>query len=52
MTRNASNSPSLADVAERYVKLVLAMGQHDVSYVDAYYGPPAWRRKRWNSDRV
>jgi len=30
-------------VAERYVKLVLALGRHDADYVDAYYGPPAWR---------
>ena len=29
--------------AERYVKLVLAMGQHDADYVDAYYGPSQWR---------
>src|ERR1700681_2858901 len=29
--------------AESYVKLVLAVGQHDVDYVDAYYGPPEWR---------
>jgi hypothetical protein len=29
-------------VAERYVKLVLAVGQHDADYVDAYYGPPGW----------
>ncbi len=27
-------------VAETYVKLVLSVGQHDGSYVDAYYGPP------------
>ena len=31
-------------VAERYVKLVLAVGQHDPDYVDAYYGPPEWRK--------
>ena len=31
------------DVAEGYVKLVLAVGQHDVDFVDAYYGPEAWR---------
>jgi hypothetical protein len=31
------------DIAERYVKLVLAMGQHDPAYVDAYYGPPEWQ---------
>jgi hypothetical protein len=30
-------------VAERYVKLVLAVGQHDGDYVDAFYGPAAWR---------
>lgn len=31
--------------AERYVKLVLAVGQHDADYVDAYYGPPEWRKE-------
>jgi hypothetical protein len=30
-------------VAEQYVKLVLAVGQHDADYVDAYYGPPEWK---------
>jgi hypothetical protein len=34
---------SLNEVAEGYVKLVLAVGQHDVDYVDAYYGPEEWR---------
>src|SRR5436305_2922295 len=29
--------------AESYVRLVLAMGEHDADYVDAYYGPPEWR---------
>jgi hypothetical protein len=29
-------------VAEAYVRLVLAVGQHDADYVDAYYGPPEW----------
>jgi len=32
-------------VAERYVKLVLAVGQHDADYVDAFYGPDAWRKE-------
>ena len=45
MTHNDSNTPLLADVAERYLKLVLAMGRHDASYVDAYYGPPAWQEE-------
>jgi hypothetical protein len=30
-------------VAERYVKLVLALGRHDADYVDAYYGPADWK---------
>jgi hypothetical protein len=30
-------------LAERYVRIVLAMGQHDADYVDAYYGPPEWK---------
>ena len=33
------------DAAERYVKLVLALGQHDADYVDAYYGPPEWKQQ-------
>jgi hypothetical protein len=30
-------------IAERYVKLVLALGQHDADYVDAFYGPAEWK---------
>lgn len=30
-------------VAESYVKLVLNIGQFDADYVDAYYGPEAWK---------
>jgi hypothetical protein len=30
-------------LAESYVKLVLAVGEHDRDFVDAYYGPPQWR---------
>jgi hypothetical protein len=30
-------------IAEQYIRLVLAVGQHDADYVDAYYGPPEWR---------
>jgi hypothetical protein len=35
---------SVNEIAEAYVKLVLAMGQHDPDYVDAYYGPPEWKK--------
>jgi hypothetical protein len=30
-------------IAERYVKLVLAVGRHDADYVDAFYGPAEWK---------
>ena len=33
------NTDPMAKVAREYVRLVLAMGQHDKDYVDAYYGP-------------
>src|SRR5512145_2273995 len=32
-------------LAENYVKLVLALGQHDADYVDAYYGPAEWKKE-------
>src|SRR5215217_7154442 len=35
----------MTPLAERYVKLVLALGEHDAGYVDAYYGPEAWKRQ-------
>ena len=28
---------------ERYAHLVLALGQHDPDYVDAFYGPADWK---------
>jgi hypothetical protein len=34
---------ALNTAAEQYVRLVLAMGLHDVDYVDAYYGPAIWK---------
>ena len=33
---------TLNHFAETYVKLVLAVGQHDADYVDAFYGPAEW----------
>jgi hypothetical protein len=34
---------SMDIIAERYVKLALAVGEHDPLYVDAYYGPSDWQ---------
>jgi hypothetical protein len=42
-TAMTDSTASLNNAAERYVRLVLAMGEHDADYVDAYYGPPEWR---------
>lgn len=35
---------SLSRWAADYVNLALAVGRHDANFVDAYYGPKAWRQ--------
>jgi len=47
----AAEGDSMNALAERYVKLVLALGQHDADYVDAYYGPPEWRKEAETAKR-
>jgi hypothetical protein len=39
-------------IAERYVKLILAIGHHDPNYVDAFYGPPEWKPAKQPLDEV
>lgn len=34
---------SLDGAARDYVRLTLAIGTHEKDYVDAYFGPPAWK---------
>ena len=51
MTVMAAENDSMNALAERYVKLVLAVGQHDADYVDAYYGPPQWRKEAESAKR-
>jgi hypothetical protein len=41
--RPRSSRSDMNALAERYVRLVLALGQHDPDYVDANYGPAEWR---------
>jgi len=48
LARNVESQPEqpatiISKTAERYVQLVLAMGQHDLDYVDAFYGPAEWK---------
>lgn len=38
-------SAQLDPLAEQYVRLALAMGEHDADYVDAYFGPTEWRQQ-------
>jgi hypothetical protein len=47
----AAEGDAMNPLAERYVKLVLALGQHDADYVDAYYGPPEWRKEAETAKR-
>lgn len=50
----AQTGAQMDELAERYVKLVLAMGQHDADYVDAYYGPEEWREtsEEWDLSQI
>jgi hypothetical protein len=36
-------SSMMNGIAESYVKLALALGEHEPSYIDAYFGPAEWR---------
>lgn len=38
-----SPAADLNALAERYVRLALEIGAHEEGYVDAYYGPAAWK---------
>ena len=42
-TEAAQAADAMNAVAERYVHLVLALGQHDPDYVDAFYGSAEWK---------
>jgi hypothetical protein len=42
-TTRPTSLTEMDKIAELYVKLVLAVGQHDENYVDAYYGPESWQ---------
>ncbi len=35
--------PDLNPLAESYVRLALEVGTHEEGYIDAYYGPAAWK---------
>jgi hypothetical protein len=39
LTIGVAETDAMATISREYVRLVLALGQHDKDYVDAYYGP-------------
>jgi hypothetical protein len=41
-----SGDKAMNALAERYVKVALAVGHHDPDYVDAYYGPAEWKAQK------
>jgi hypothetical protein len=41
--RSDAPGPALAAAAEKYVRLVLALGERDADSLDSYHGPPAWQ---------
>ena len=44
-TVDESEQPKpVSDIASDYVKLSLALGEHEAGYIDAYYGPAQWQQ--------
>ncbi|MGE3177671.1 MAG: hypothetical protein AB7O32_09385, partial [Vicinamibacterales bacterium] len=42
---------TMNEIAEEYVRLVLAVGRHDADYVDAFYGPAEWKEAAARDER-
>jgi len=51
-TGGAQRADDINAVAERYAHLVLALGQHDPDYVDAFYGPAEWKMQAEKEKRT
>ena len=51
MSSAGAQADAMNAVAERYVHLVLALGQHDPDYVDAFYGPTEWKAQAENEKK-
>src|SRR6476660_6358651 len=43
ISSTVARADSMNGIAEHYAHLVLALGQHDPDYVDAFYGPAEWK---------
>ena len=44
-TTEQKHEKTLDDIANKYLKLALAIGQYDTDLIDAYYGPEKWKPK-------
>ena len=44
-TAEKAGTVGLDDIARDYIGLVLRLGEHDDAFVDAFYGPDAWREE-------
>jgi hypothetical protein len=51
LTAAANTSASLDDIAQRYVKLVLQLGQYSPDLVDSYSGPADWKTAAENAKK-
>ncbi|KAA3613122.1 MAG: hypothetical protein D8M58_12500 [Calditrichaeota bacterium] len=47
-----TQSPSMDEIAESYVRLSLEIGLYDSDFIDAYYGPEEWKPKVEKSDSL
>ena len=47
----AGQAEALNAIATRFVKLALAIGQHDKAFVDAYQGPKEWQEEAASANR-
>jgi hypothetical protein len=52
MISTQASSQDLNANAEKYVRLVLSLGELDADYVDAYYGPKEWREQVKSSPKT
>lgn len=51
-TPNTKEADQLNNLAEKYVRLGLAIGQYDESFVDAYYGPDSLKPATQKADSI
>lgn len=51
-TEEQQKTQSMNELAERYVKTILRLGQYNEDVVDAYYGPEEWKPREAPADSL